>query len=87
MASGANETTPVGCSSGMVTGTVRRLADTATCVVAALELPDNRLSGLVNISFKPLPFLKELILRDNSLVGPLPPGCAPPVATAAATAA
>ena len=68
-----NETTPLGCFSGSITGTT---ADTSSCVVVAIELERNQLSGTINISFADLRYMQELALLDNNIVGPLPEQCA-----------
>ena len=67
-----NDTYPVGCSSGNVTGTTD---DLARCVVVEIDLSLNRLAGELvnNISFdSSLPWLQELRLDQNGLVGRLP---------------
>ena len=58
------------CASGFVTGTV---ADAARCVVVKIDLSRNNLTGTLNSSIFRLPYLKELVLRGNSIRGLLQP--------------
>lgn len=67
---------PLGCHSGRFTGTE---IDVARCVVVSISLPENQLSGnhreistALAGMLGSLPYLKRLVLRDNSLPAKLP---------------
>ena len=58
------------CANGNVTGTA---ADYATCEIVGLVLPNNNMAGPVPSSLlTDLPFLRRLVLANNSLSGALP---------------
>ena len=64
------ETFPVGCSSGNVSGTPD---DLARCVVVRISLGSNGLTGgLSHSSILKLPYLAEIDISDNALEGDLP---------------
>ena len=62
-----SEEYPHGCHSGRVTGTSE---DLSLCKVVSLNLDSNLLAGSINQShLEYLPYLQELVLKDNSLGG------------------